>query len=415
MKYFLKYIIVLSMFIKSNSVWAIGDCMLRPLHSNPDYLTIPSEKWICNVQDLPDVPRDISQYFKKVIFYIAPNGSQIKILAQSKISNEQILKSYNILSLYLDKYDKTVYANYKDKVANHIAKTESVLILLNGADRITQVPQEAMIGQPLYELENPITGSKDYLTDNWERRDASYEEILHFVHDNGIGTRYTDGVLKKSWQKELMHATNNAINKKIWPIDDRGQLLKEQLNEWEPEGSLSQEYLASIVDAYYGLWDNWHGKSSMWGIYAPKTREDIKNKDALGWNVVRQYFPKFQGQVERISPDFKGTFSLKYNEELPYTNKSKYLLNVRLTGNLDSNLLGNEQDNILIGNSNSNIIDGGLGNDTVQVNNVSRNYKIETLKNKTVLLIEIANVKNIDYLKNIEKIVFQDKTIFIEK
>jgi hypothetical protein len=54
------------------------------------------------------------------------------------------------------------------------------------------------------------------------------------------------------------------------------QLITSKLKELTKENSLSQEYLASLVDSYYGLWGAWTESNShgMWGIYIAKTREE---------------------------------------------------------------------------------------------------------------------------------------------
>ena len=46
---------------------------------------------------------------------------------------------------------------------------------------------QSLIGQELYAAEVPTEGGKWFMENDMEHRDAAFEEILHLVHDNGIG------------------------------------------------------------------------------------------------------------------------------------------------------------------------------------------------------------------------------------
>jgi len=207
---------------------------------------------------LADIQRDTSplggvykKYYTKYINYIAPNGKPITIVAQDKVSDAQVLKAYNTLSFYLQPHGSYI----KEDVANKMADNKAVLVMPNGADGESDIPEKALMGQPLYQNEVPTVGSKWYTENNYEHRDAAYEEILHMVHDYGIGTVAMEGALPELQQK-IYAATMNALpkdqkdwgKKGLWGLDSRSWLL--ELNN---EGSLEQEYLASIVDSYYGL------------------------------------------------------------------------------------------------------------------------------------------------------------------
>ena len=77
-------------------------------------------------------------------------------------------------------------ASNKSAVANKMADNGAILMLLNGVDDGTNSAAE-LDGQPLYYGEMQVEGSDWYMQQNYEHRDASYEEILHLVHDYGIG------------------------------------------------------------------------------------------------------------------------------------------------------------------------------------------------------------------------------------
>ena len=349
------------------------------------------------------------KFLINLLLYTVPNGEQIYIYAQKEISDEQLLRVYAILGSYLDFKDGTKYASLKDEIANRVAREGQFIAMLKGHDGQYEIEVD---GQPLYQKETPLDGSKAYLINNYYYRDAAFEEILHFVHDNGIGTKYTDGVLKKTWQRELGLATTHALENELWGIG--GDEIEDWLEELEEEGSLTQEYLAAVVDSYYGLWANWQETAGgMWGIYIAKNRKEIRRKDPQGWNVLVQYFPEYLGYMSRISKDFEGTFSLTLNSQISYTYKSQYLLNARLTGSNSAHLLGNAQNNILIGNKGSNTLNGLEGTDTVQVMGLRENYLVKQTSSNTWTITEKQNPQHIDTLIHIERLVFQDQTILL--
>ncbi|MCT4620090.1 MAG: hypothetical protein N4A62_11950 [Marinisporobacter sp.] len=378
--------------------------------SNPNYKRYVSEK---------DISRDTSKlggvykkYYSKYIQYMAPNGKPITIVAQDQVTDEQVLKAYNQLSFYLEDFG----AYKKGHVANKMAENSAVLVMPNGADGKSDIPEEAVQGQPLYQMEVPTVGSKWYTKNDYEHRDAAYEEILHMVHDYGIGIKSNPGALP-DLQKEIYKAMKSSLPKNksdwgkkgLWGLDSKDWLL-----ELEKEGSLEQEYLASVVDSYYGLWAPYtENDGGMWGIYTSKTREDIKKNDPMGYKIVSEFLPSSITYMARVDSEFSGTFKMYYDEKEPYTHKSKYLKNARLLGNKNTGLIGNSESNILMGNSGNNEIDGKEGVDIVQFAGKSENYKIE-LKDNIAIIEDQLNGDGKDTLKEIEILRFTDKDILVK-
>ena len=370
--------------------------------TNPLWVYYPDESLIKS--DFQNIPN--SDYYSKYIAYVASNGKPIYILAQDKITNEQLLRAYNILSFYLESLNNS-------QVTNSIANSGFVINMPNGADGASTIPLEAVTGQPLYQLEVPTEGSKWYVENDYTHRDAAYEEILHFVHDNGIGTESNPRTLPEL-QAKILKATKNALPENmddwgktgLWGLNARDWLL-----ELAAEGSLEQEYLAAVVDSYYGLWGaNTESEGGMWGTYIAKTREDIEQKDIQGFNLVKSIFPEYLTYMARISSEFEGNFTMYFDPNIPYTHKSQYLVNARLLGTKDSNLIGNSQNNSFIGNAGNNLFDGKSGTDVVQFNGFSSNYTIEYIDGK-IRISDKRNLDGINTLVNIEILRFQDKDI----
>ncbi len=364
--------------------------------------------------ELHDIKRDVhtisKQYkgvFDKYVQYLAPNGKPINILAQDKVSDEQLLKAYNILAFYLTKHKQYDMTN----VANKMADKGAVLMMPNGADGDVELKESVFSGQPLYQMEVPVTGDAWYINNNYEHRDASYEEILHMVHDYGIGTSSQAGALPEL-QQTIEKAMKNALptKKSNWgKIGLWGLESKDWLMELSQEGSLEQEYIVSVVDSYYGLWEAFEeNDGGMWGLYVAKNREAIKTKDPVGYAALESFLPSSFTYMDRVAPTFDGTFSLTYTAALSYTHKSQYIDNVRLTGMLNSGILGNERDNILVGNAGNNELDGGAGIDIVQFTGSSHEYEIAN-----GIVKDTKGRDGIDTLKNIEVLRFTDKDIQI--
>lgn len=380
-------------------------------YSNPNYKKYINEKNI--IRDTTKLGGVYKKYYSKYIQYIAPNGEPITIVAQDKVTDEQMLKAYNQLSFYLE--DFKTYK--KEGVANKIAENKGVLVMPNGADGESDIPERALMGQPLYQLEVPTVGSEWYIKNDYEHRDASYEEIFHMVHDYGIGTKNNPGALP-GLQNKIYRAMKNSLpkNKKDWGKKGLwGLNSKDWLLELEREGSLEQEYIASVIDSYYGLWGSYtRSDGGMWGIYTSKTRDDIKKNDPMGYKIISEFLPSYITYMARIDPKFNGTFKMYYDESEPYTHKSRYLKNAMLLGNNNTGLTGNSEGNVLIGNSGNNKINGREGIDVVQFNGVSSDYKI-IKRGDSIIITDNLKRDGRDTLRNVEILRFVDKDIKVSE
>lgn len=370
--------------------------------SNPDYVSYPTPSLI--ERDLSGRGRTARRNYDKFISYQAPNGGRILLIATKDISDEQLLRAYNILSFYLTDVPGSRFGADKSAVANHMADNEATLVLPGGSDGNSPVSDWALIGQPLYEDEFPIEGSRAYMENDYDHRDAGFEEIFHLVHDMGIGTRFTKGALSDSSQVAFAKATEAAMTQKLWGASERA---RDWIEELRAEGSLQQEYAAAIIDSYYGLWGAWdEAPGGMWGEYVAKTREDTERLDPDGLALIRAFLPAYLTYMARIDPAFEGHFDMQFTPELPYTYKSQYLLNAALTGAHSSALSGNAQDNVLIGNSGDNTIDGRGGEDVVQYALPSHAV---TLRREADAIIVSGTGIGEDRLYNIETLRFLDQ------
>lgn len=368
-------------------------------------------------EDVPSVFRDVFTKYTKII---APNGKPIHILAQAGWTDDQIKKGRNVLEFILTDFPGSEYGNDKSVIANAMADRKATMVFFNTEPDL----HEAMRGplrrgtdlsmQDLRGNENPAEGSEDYM--NHITRDASFEEIWHLVHDNGIKPT------QPAMLAEMREANDAAAEKgwRAWPED-------------EPQEH-PNEYVGVLIDNYYDLWTvrpkKYEGRTiepedvpegqSHFGRYFAGSRERMKELDPDGYALIQKFFPPYLTYTPELPEYFEGTFSLTVDETKPYTYKSQHLVNVTLTGNNESSLIGNDFDNMLTGNAGNNVIegkrgndriDGGSGEDTAIFNGPYEEYKI-TIEEVTITIEDTQPQRDgSDTLTGIEVLKFADKEI----
>ena len=345
--------------------------------------------------------REYSANFNRYTKVVTPNGGKIHIVAQSNLTDEQIVRARSTLEHFLKNYPGSKYGNNKSELANKMAENGAILTLLNGQDDGNN-PVEVN-GQALFQNEIQVEGHPWYVNQDYNNhRDATYEEILHLVHDYGIGIdghNSFPGAMPE-YQSEIREAQRYALSNNLWGIGaDRW------INELTDENSLTQEYLAALIDSYYGLWGAWKDSDThgMWGIYVAKTRNEIFLDDPIGGKIMNDiFFHPYLTYNARIDSSFSGTFSLRFDSSKPYTNHSQYLKDITLLGNNDTSVYINQLDNNIIGNK---------GINTVIFNGNSSEYIIDISDVETSITDKVSNRDGINILQDIEKIKFTDQTI----
>ena len=345
--------------------------------------------------------KEYSANFNRYTKVVTPNGGKIHIVAQSNLTDEQIVRTRSTLEHFLKNYPGSEYGVNKSELANKMAENGAILTLLNGQDDGNN-PVEVN-GQALFENEIQLEGHPWYINQDYNNhRDATYEEILHLVHDYGIGIdghNSFPGAMPK-YQSEIRQAQKNALSTNLWGIG-----ADKWINELTDENSLTQEYLAALIDSYYGLWGGWTDSNThgMWGIYVAKTRNEIFLEDPVGGEIMNnKFFHPYLTYNARIDSSFNGVFSLKFDSLKPYTNHSQYLKDITLLGNNDTSVYINQLDNNIIGNKGAN---------TVIFNGNSSEYIIDITDIEISVTDKVSNRDGVNILKEIEKIKFTDQTI----
>ena len=345
--------------------------------------------------------KEYSNNFNRYTNVVTPNGGKIHIVAQSNLTDEQIVRARSTLEHFLENYPGSKYGSDKSELANKMSENGAILTLLNGQDDGNN-PVEVN-GQALFENEIQVEGHPWYINQEYNNhRDATYEEILHLVHDYGIGIdghNSFPGAMPE-YQSEIREAQKIALSNNLWGID-----AERWINELIDENSLTQEYLAALIDSYYGLWGAWTDSNThgMWGIYVAKTRDEISTEDPIGAEIMNnKFFHPHLTYNARIDSSFNGNFSLRFDSSKPYTNHSQYLKDITLLGSNDISVSINPLDNNITGNQ---------GINTVIFSGNSSEYIINISDNKASVIDKISDRDGINILQNIEKLEFKDQTI----
>lgn len=375
---------------------------MRPDPGEPTGLAHPS----CTPPAIQPVPEAFANYrragFVRYLAYPTSEGP-VHIFAMDQISDAMMLRAYALLDFYLTDVPGSAHGANKAAVAAMMGRNGAALMLPNGAHEEGNEPP--VPAQPLYQSEMAVEGSAWYQNNDFGHRDASFEEIFHLVHDMGIGTN-TPGALP-DYQAALLAEAEAAIADGRW-ASARGE--REWIAELRQEGSLAQEYIASVIDSYYGLWGPWtETPGGMWGVYTAKTRAEVVERDPAGLALLEAFLPPQLTYEARLDPAFTGTFSMRFDADAPYTHKSQYLVNVTLTGEQDADLLGNAAANHLRGNAGDNLLDGGEGDDTAIFCQPRSAYTIE--RDGADLIVTGDGV---DRLRGIEALHFSDGVVVID-
>ena len=346
--------------------------------------------------------KEYSVNFNRYTKVETPDGGVIHIVAQSNLSEEQIVRSRSILEHFLENFEGSKYGNDKSKLANRMARNGAILTLLNGQDDGNNPVQ--VTGQALYENEIQVEGGQWYINQDFNHRDATYEEILHLVHDYGIGIDGHNSFpgSMPGFQSEIRKAQEYALKNKLWGLN-----ANDWINELTDENSLTQEYLAALIDSYYGLWGAWEENKTygMWGIYVAKTRDEIKSEDINGAKLLNnKFFHPYLTYNARIDKNFNGLFSLKFDSLKPYTNHSQYLKDITLLGKNDVSVSINQLNNNITGNK---------GQNMVIFNGDSSDYIIDIKSEQILVTDKIFNRDGINILMDIERLKFNDQIIDI--
>ena len=279
------------------------------------------------------------------------NGDLIPILIQDDFTIEQVAHVRRVLESYMVDIAGSQWGGNKSMVANAIGATNAILFLLNDENEyenphIWSLMDAGVMGQDLLSTEVFPEGSDAYM--NSTRRDATYEEVLHFVHGFGLQVAVPD------MQNAILSAMNIAMeSENYFPLSDL------------PVEDYDEEYLAMGLECYFGLWSHDPSGDGFCGDheYAFITRQSMFEGDPELFNIIRGFFGPSLEYTASLPANFNGDFYLSYQAGLDYTYRSQYLKNIELSGSENIAIFGNEHANEVFGNAGDNAFQGFSGDD----------------------------------------------------
>ena len=173
---------------------------------SPEGASLPAGTSFVRLEDVPlsypkisvessEIIKDVShinpryhENYDQYVMFVPENKIPFYLFIQKSVSEARSIRSREILDWFLTDVEGSEYGDDKTEVANKIGENGGVILLLTGAHRDpNNLPGNQKPGQELYEAETPVPGDEWYMTQVREHRDAGFEEILHLVHDAGIG------------------------------------------------------------------------------------------------------------------------------------------------------------------------------------------------------------------------------------
>ena len=358
-----------------------------------------------------ELPDDVDPLFSAIASRYthieAPNGDLIQFLIQDDFTDNQILHARRVLESFLTDITNYAWGNNKSYVANALAASNAILFLLNDEDEYENPDLWALIdagvnGQDLLAMEVFPEGSDAYMSST--DRDATYEEVLHYLHGFGIQ------IALPAMQIAIESAMSNAIENNLYnPLSDL------------PEEDYDEEYLAMGLECYFGIWAHDPNEDGFSGDqeYAFINRQDMAVGDPQLYDIILGYFGETWEYNAYLSESDISEFYLNRQNNLDYTYRSKYLKNVNLTGDYSTHIFGNdfvnkftgnEGDNHFMGFKSDDYFYGGDGVDRAIYQGNFEEYILippHATDDSSYQVLDIILVRDgIDHLYNVEEVEF---------
>jgi len=382
--------------------------MLAPQSQAQELKTLPDNIDISGsptgIVPMPDSADSIFNLFDRYTKVVAPNGKPIHIVIEPGYSDRQVIYARTVLINHLTDLPGSTYGHDKSTIANAMSNAGAILFLFKDTDTFQNyfrgLPRGVNTnGQDLRAYETILEGTPGYMDQQNPRRDASYEEIMHFVQQYGIMPGHPT----------LLHA--------LWD----GFYEARVKNIYRLDANETDEYFICGFEAYYDMWaHDPGGEGHRENEYVPISHMSLKVNDLKMYNIVEGFMGKHWRYMAEVVDDYEGTFSLARDEDLTYTYKSQHLRKAALTGDNNSDLVGNDSDNTLFGNSGNNtitpgagfdVIDGGPGSDTAIFPGNRSEYILRPQDGRLIVDGEQYSRDGQNILINVERLKFADTTV----
>ena len=144
-------------------------------------------------------------------------------------------------------------------------------------------------------------------------------------------------------------------------------------------GSPVMLYVATLAEVAFGQWAGQADAEGrvIEGMFGYSDRAELMERDPGGAAIVRGLVGESLDILALVDPGFEGRYYLSRRADSPYTMRSQHLVRAQLRGHLDSDLVGNERDNVLGGNAGDNTLVGAAGHDVAVFQGPRSEYTVE--------------------------------------
>jgi hypothetical protein len=138
-------------------------------------------------------------------------------------------------------------------------------------------------------------------------------------------------------------------------------------------------YVATLAEVAFGQWAGQADDEGrvVEGMFGYSDRAELEERDPAGAAIVRSLFGEALDFLALIDASFEGRFFMTLRADLPDTARSQHLVRAQLRGYSDSDLVGNDRDNVLGGNAGDNALFGAGGHDVAVFQGPRDEYTVE--------------------------------------
>lgn len=368
-----------------------------------DVLTYNYDDELVPIEDI-DVHPLIKEHFSWYTHILSPSRDPVLILSQGGVSRDQIIRLRQTLEFYLIPRPDLDQRIDQDAIFDAMAKNKAAVLFFDDVES-----QEQAVSEGLLELdfnpvlthgdENIVEGSQDW--QNSPPKERTLFTLYTLVYKTGIQSALPD------LDAEIRTLAENAMDNGIW------QESENTYSEWSDDNALGALFISQLLSIDYGHWGD---EFTAWdGAFTFVDRAGFQSELPEVFSQFRAIFPIYIDHDILVHEDFDGSFTLNLTQDLSWTTKSQYFLNVILAGEKDNNLIGNAQDNRLSGNAGNNRIIGGDGEDTVVLQGPREDYDVQYTAQGTLLFDEDLTRDGADEIIEIEWVEFSDELVSISE
>lgn len=363
------------------------------------------------IVDLPaSVDARIRAVFGRYSQITAPNGQRIHFLAQPGVEDTLLFRARGMVNQHLFDVEGTTLGADKSGLRSAMAANDVAVAVI--AHPSSFDPQDADVAAFL-DLFDGVVGTVDA---SQMAMEASGTYLLPSpAIDPSLGNT---AVLVKRLGLDV---TTPDFATTLATVAEDAALA----GRWRPaSASTAEDYLALIVDVYYGIWGHdprGDGTAGASGEYDFHLRSQMELGDPAAVALIESFFAPTHRYPAFLDASFDGTFEMAFDPVLPYTHRSRYLERAGLRGTATARINGNELDNLFVGNGEGTVFEGrggndgmdtGAGLDVLVLSGPMSEYLITT-PSIGVTRIEdtVMNRDGIDDLRGVTRLEFSDGSL----